>query len=131
MKRYISIGVDKELYDKFRFALLSAGETEEKIIIKAIKKYTSESFKNLAAECYISTNRNDISQVKTIKSETHQSWVNLRKAIYKRKNLPYKFGTINVEASADHFLNRVLKETSLSVEDVLRYLNDNKLGYDS
>lgn len=128
MKKNISIIVDEEIYNKFKLVIWATGENEDSILAEAMKKYISENFKHLLPESCTSVKQNNIVKMKKIKAETHQSWVNLRKAIYKRKNIPYRFGTVNVEASAEHFLNRILRETSFSLEDILRYLNDNKLG---
>ena len=132
MEKLVQFSVDDELYNKFVVALLLQNESERYALNNAIIRYIKESFKSLdnlkpnirkpSDYC------GDIEQMKRIRAETHQSWVNLRKAIYKRKHIPYSFGTANVEASSDSLLKRIERETNLTVDSILEYLDNNRLG---
>lgn len=133
MEKVVQFSIDKELYDKFIVALLLTNENESTALNKSVIHYIKESFKridNLQTDVSKPTNHlEDIEQMKRIRADMHQSWVNLRKAVYKKKNIPYSFGTVNVEASSDCLLKRIERETNLTADSVLEYLNNNHLGY--
>lgn len=133
MEKVVQFSIDKELYDKFIVSLLLTNESESAALNKFVVRYIKEAFKhidNLQADVNNPTNHwEDIEQMKRIRADMHQSWVNLRKAVYKKKNIPYSFGTVNVEASSDCLLKRIERETNLTADSILEYLNNNHLGY--
>lgn len=132
MEKVVQFSIDKELYNKFVVALLLTNESESAALNNAVIRYIKESFKSIDnLQTDVSKPKNhwgDIEQMKRIRAEMHQSWVNLRKAVYKRKHIPYSFGTANVEASSDCLLKRIERETNLTVDSILEYLNNNHLG---
>lgn len=132
MEKVVQFSIDNELYNKFVVALLLTNESESAALNKSVIHYIKESFKcidNMQAGVSKPVSHwGDIEQMKRIRAEMHQSWVNLRKAVYKRKNIPYRFGTANVEASSDCLLKRIERETNLTVDSILEYLNNNCLG---
>ena len=133
MEKVVQFSIDKELYDKFIVALLLTNESEGAALNKSVVNYIKEAFKridNLQASANKPTSYwENIEQMKRIRTDMHQSWVNLRKAVYKKKNIPYSFGTANVEASSDCLLKRIERETTLTADSILEYLNKNNLGY--
>lgn len=133
MEKVVQFSIDNELYNKFVVALLLTNESESVVLNKAVIQYIKECFKHIdnlqVNEIKTKNHWEDIRQMKRIRAETHQSWVNLRKAVYKRKHIPYSFGTSNVEASSDCLLKRIERETNLTADSVLEYLDNNHLGY--
>lgn len=133
MEKVVQFSIDNELYNKFVVALLLTNESENAALNKSVLHYIKESLKcvdNLHADVSKPINHwEDIEQMKRIRADMHQSWVNLRKAVYKKKNIPYSFGTVNVEASSDCLLKRIERETNLTADSILEYLDNNHLGY--
>lgn len=135
MNRIITFEVDEKLYANFRIALLSSYKTEKEVINEAIQTFTFEQLTRIAKESSLRytksfpyTTHEKIMLLKRIKAETHQSWINLRKAVYKEKRWRYSFGTLNVEASSVSFLNKVKNECNMTTDEILQYLNEEKLG---
>ena len=64
-------------------------------------------------------------RVKAIRSETHQSWSNIRKASRALQGLPHEpFGTPNVENSAKSCVRKIQSETSLSFAEIEAMLDE-------
>ena len=64
--------------------------------------------------------------VQAIRSEMHQSWVNIRKALMSLQGKEHQpFGTANVETSAKACLRRILRETGLTPEGLELLLDQN------
>ena len=64
--------------------------------------------------------------VQAIRSEMHQSWVNIRKALMSRQGKEHQpFGTANVETNAKACLRRILRETGLTPEGLGSLLDQN------
>jgi hypothetical protein len=58
-----------------------------------------------------------------IRTERHQSWSNLRKAIASLRGLPHSpFGTVNVANSAKSDVRKIQRETGLDLEDLARII---------
>lgn len=131
MNTHISFVVDYELNENFQLALLASGENEKEVLERAIRSYCIDQFQKMQVRVQPSTPFSDSQflEIKRLKAEKHQSWVNLRKAINKRRGLPYEFGTPNVEASAEAFLNKILSTTGMSIQAICKLLDENGYGY--
>lgn len=63
-------------------------------------------------------------QVKSIRSETHQSWTNIAKGVLALQRKPHQpFGTPNVEASSKSCVRKICRETGLSLNDLQQLLS--------
>ena len=61
--------------------------------------------------------------VRAIKSQTHQSWSNIRKAVRDLQGLEHEaFGTVNVENSSKSCVRKILRETGLTLAELEGYL---------
>ena len=57
--------------------------------------------------------------IRTIRSQTHQSWTNIRKAVRNLQGLDHEsFGTHNVENSAKSCVRRIQRETGLTLAEI-------------
>ena len=64
-------------------------------------------------------------RVRTIRSQTHQSWSNIRKASRSLQGLEHEpFGTPNVENSAKSCVRRIHRETGLSFAEIEALFNE-------
>ena len=62
-------------------------------------------------------------RVRAIKSQTHQSWSNIWKAVRDLQGLEHEaFGTVNVENSSKSCVRRILRETGLTLAELQGYL---------
>ena len=83
---------------------------------KRTKEATSKSLDSLG---------NKIELVKAIRSQSHQSWSNIRKATRGLQGLEHEpFGTRNVENSAKSCVRKIHSETGFSFEQIEALLNE-------
>ena len=69
-----------------------------------------------------------LEQVKAIRSQTHQSWSNIRKAVTALQGREHEaFGTPNVENSAKLCVRKIQREAGLSLAQIEDLLDDNGL----
>ena len=62
-------------------------------------------------------------RIRAIRSQTHQSWSNIWKAVRELQGLEHEpFGTANVENSAKSCVRRIQRETGLTIEELAGYL---------
>ena len=67
--------------------------------------------------------------VQAIRSQTHQSWVSIRKASRLLQGKPHgTFGTLNVENSAKSCVRKIHRETGLSFAEIGGLLDEHGLG---
>ena len=67
-------------------------------------------------------------RVKAIRSQTHQSWSNIRKAVTALQGREHEaFGTPNVENSAKSCVRKIQREAGLSLAQIEDLLDDNGL----
>ena len=65
-----------------------------------------------------------LAQLKIIRSETHQSWTNITKAVLALQERSHKpFSTLNVEASSKSCVRKICRETGLTPNDLLALLS--------
>ncbi len=68
---------------------------------------------------------NTVEQIKTIRSQKHQSWSNIRKAACALQGLPHEpFGTPDVENSAKSCVRKICAETTLSYAEIEAVLDE-------
>ena len=71
----------------------------------------------------------DFEHVKAIRAETHQSWINIRKASRSLQGKDHEaFGTRNVENSAKSCVRKIHRETGLSFAQIETLLDRHGLG---
>ena len=86
----------------------------------AITKQTNVAEPNLS-----STAENVVEQVKAIRTQKHQSWINIRKATRALQDLEHEpFGTVNVENSAKSCVRKILKETNINMAQLETLLDE-------
>ena len=74
---------------------------------------------NVAEPNPSSTAENVVERVKSIRSQTHQSWSNIRKAARALQGLEHEpFGTVNVENSSKSCVRKIQNETGLSFAQI-------------
>ena len=98
---------------------------EQPIVI--LGKSDSEAAKqaSVAKQDKLSSTETVEERVKAIRSETHQSWSNIRKAARALQGLNHEpFGTQNVKASAKSCVRKICSETGLSHRDIEELLDN-------
>ena len=69
-------------------------------------------------------------RVKEIRTQTHQSWSNIQKAVRALQDKSYEpFGTLNVENGAKSCVRRICRETNLSFDQLETMLDEQGLTY--
>lgn len=80
---------------------------------------------NVAETNPSSTAGNVVDRVKAIRSQTHQSWSNIRKAARALQSLEHEpFGTANVENSSKSCVRKIQNETGLSFAEIEALLDE-------
>ena len=91
-------------------------------------KYSTGQYK---VNCRTDSKQSAFEQVKAIRMQTHQSWINICKASRSLQGKTYgAFGTRNVENGAKSCVRRIHRETGLSFHQIEILLADYGFGYE-
>ncbi len=93
------------------------------ILVKSDSAITEKT--SVAGPKHSSTAGTAVERVKAIRSQSHQSWSNIRKAARALQGLEHKpFGTANVESSAKSCVRKIHSETGLSFAETESLLDE-------
>ncbi len=68
-------------------------------------------------------------QIERIRTVSHNSWKNIRKATLNLQRRPHEpFGTPNVAAGARSCVNRIIRETGITLQELESLLDEHDLG---